>query len=257
MLSVPASWLVLWLFGLAASPSLAANWQPWQHLSGVFDIAGPRTDGRLVAAAGGKLALVSPDGSIAPFAQGTGGYQVASGPEAYIDVSPGQRVSGAGCSFTADEVFAIRPANPIGITRVDTSGHASNFANISGVESLNGIVFDRVGRFDHRLIVTGPHNQHTIVLAVDCKGGQVVITGNAPSVEGGLAIAPSPFGKRGGELIAPDENGGAVWGIAASGRVEQLVQSGIAHGGDIGLESAGFVPAGFVAGGGYAYVADR
>ncbi|HVH65842.1 MAG TPA: hypothetical protein VM674_07365, partial [Candidatus Acidoferrum sp.] len=166
-------------------------------------------------------------------------------------------VSGAGCSFTADEVFAIRPVNPIGITRVDTSGHASNFANISGVDSLNGIVFDRVGHFDHRLIVTGPHNQHTIVLAVDCKGGRVVITGNAPPVEGGLAIAPSSFGKHGGELIAPDENSGAVWSIAASGRVEQLVQSGIAHGGDIGVESAGFVPEGFVAGGGYAYVADR
>lgn len=252
-----AAWLFLWIFGLAASPSITATWQPWGHLSGVFDIAGPRTDGQLVAAAGGKLFLLSADGSMAPFAQDTGGYRVASGPEAYIDVSPGQRVSGAGCSFAADDVFALRPAQPIGITRVDASGHASNFVNISGVDSLNGIVFDRVGRFGHRLIVTGPHNQHTIVLAIDCTGSQVIITDNAPPVEGGLAVAPSSFGKHGGDLIAPDENSGAVWGIAASGHVEQLVQSGIAHGGDIGVESAGFVLPGFISGGGFAYVADR
>lgn len=232
MLPVFTYWVIVWMSVLAAASSLPASWQQWQHLSGVFDIAGPRTDGRLVAAAGGKLFLIGADGSTGPFAQGAGGYQIASGPEAYFDVSPGQRVSGAGCSFTADEVFAIRPSQPIGITRVDTSGHASNFVNINGVDSLNGIVFDRVGRFDHRLIVTGPHNRHTIVLAVDCKGGQVVITGNAPPAEGGLAVAPSIFGKHGGELIAPDENSGAVWSIAASGRVEQLVQSGIARSGD-------------------------
>jgi hypothetical protein len=35
------------------------------------------------------------------------------------------------------------------------------------------------------------------------------------------------------------------------------VQSGLAHGGDIGVESAGFVPLGFVEGAGVAYLADR
>lgn len=254
---VLAPWLLAWAIGLAAPATVTPAWQSWQHLPGVFDLAGPRSDGRLVAAAGSGLFLVSADGTSAPFADGSGGYRVAAGPEAYIDLSPGLPVAGAGCKFTLDDVFAIRPAAPLGITRVDAQGHASNFVNISGVDSLNGIVFDRVGRFDHRLIVTGPHNQHTTILAIDCKGGVVRITDSAPPAEGGLAIAPSTFGSHGGELIAPDENSGAVWSISATGQAELLVASGIAHGGDIGVESAGFVPPGFVAGSGFAYVADR
>ena len=253
---VLAAWLIASTIGVATT-AVSPTWQSWQHLPGVFDLAGPRSDGRLVAAAGGRLFLVSADGTTAPFAEGSGGYRVASGPEAYIDVSSGLHVSGASCSFTPDDVFAIRPSAPLGITRVDAQGHVSNFVDVSGVDSLNGIVFDRVGRFDHRLIVTGPHNQHTTVLAIDCKGGILSITDSAPPVEGGLVIAPSTFGSHGGELIAPDENSGAVWSISASGQAELLVASGIPHGGDIGVESAGFVPPGFIAGGGFAYVADR
>ena len=252
-----APWLIAGTIGVATAAAASPTWQSWQHLPGVFDLAGPRSDGRLVAAAGGRLFLVSSDGTMTPFAEGSGGYRVASGPEAYIDVSPGLRVSGAGCSFMPDDVFAIRPTAQLGITRVDAQGHASNFVNISGVDSLNGIVFDRVGRFDHRLIVTGPHNQHTTILAIDCKGGVVTITDGAPPVEGGLAAAPSTFGSHGGDLIAPDENSGAVWTISAAGRAQLLVASEIPHGGDIGVESAGFVPPGFIAGGGFAYVADR
>ena len=257
MALVLAPWLIAWTLGAIAAAGITPAWQPWQHLPGVFDLAGPRSDGRLVAAAGSGLFLVSSDGKTAPFAQGTGGYQVASGPEAYIDVSPGLHVSGAGCRFTADDVFAIRPSAPLGITRIDAQGHASNFVTISGVDSLNGIAFDRVGRFDHRLLVSGPHNQHTTILAIDCKGGIVRVTDSAPPVEGGLAVAPSTFGSHGGDLIAPDENSGAVWTISATGQAQLLVASGIPHGGDIGVESAGFVPPGLISGGGFAYVADR
>ena len=83
------------------------------------------------------------------------------------------------------------------------------------------------------------------------------ITDAAPPAEGGVAVAPSGFGTHAGELIAPDENSGAVWAITASGHSELLVASGMAHGGDIGVESAAFVPSGFMARGGTAYVADR
>src|SRR5439155_27092330 len=153
--------------------SATVSWQPWQHLSGVFDLAGPRSDGRLVVAAGGRLFLVATDGAIAPFADGQGGYQVASGPEAYLDVSPGLHVGSANCNFARDDVFVIRPTPPIGITRVDPQGHATNFVDLTGVDSLNGIVFDTVGRFDHRLLVSGLRNQHSTIVAVDCKGGGV------------------------------------------------------------------------------------
>jgi len=241
--------------GLAPAASL--SWQPWQHLAGAFDVAGPRSDGELVAAGGSGLFLVSPNGTMTPFANGPNGYHGAAGAEAYLDVSPGLHVASAGCDFARDDIFILRTSAPLGITRVDASGHATNFANITGVDTLGGIIFDSAGRFDHRLLVTGPHNQHSTVLAIDCKAGIVPITRTAPTVEGGLAVAPLGFGTHGGELIAPDELSGAVWAIAPSGQATLLVQSSIAHGQDTGVESAGVVPAGFVARGGTAYVADR
>jgi hypothetical protein len=240
--------------GLA--PATSVTWEPWQHLVGVFDMAGPRSDGQLVVAAGGSLFLMSPSGTITPYANGPGGYHVGVGPETYIDVSPGSHVAGAGCDFNRDDVFALRLTAPLGITRIDPQGRATNFANITGVDGLNGIVFDTVGRFDHRLLVSGPHMGRTAILAIDCKGGIVTITSSGPALEGGLAIAPSSFGTHGGDLIAPDENGGVILSITASGQSSILVQSNIARGGDIGVESAGFVPPGFSASG-FAYVADR
>ena len=101
------------------------------------------------------------------------------------------------------------------------------------------------GRFDHRLLVTGPHGQLSTVLAIDCKGGTALITQVAPPLEGGLAVAPAGFGTHAGELIAPDESSGAILAISAGGQSTILVASGIAHGGDIGVESAAFIPPGF------------
>src|SRR2546421_9258129 len=190
--------ITLWAYVFAVV-SATVSWQPWQHLSGVFDLAGPRSDGRLVAAAGGRLFLVASDGAIAPFADGPGGYQVASGPESYLDVAPALHVSGANCDFARDDVYVIRPTPPIGITRVDSRGRATNFVDITGVDGLSGIVFDTVGRFDHRLLVAGPHNQHSTIIAVDCKGGTVTITSSAPPIEGGFAVAPTGFGAHAGD----------------------------------------------------------
>src|SRR5439155_12289196 len=127
------------------------------------------------------------DGTILPGAEGPGGYVVASGAEAYLDVPPGLHVTGSSCDFERDDVFIIRPSAPLGITRVDPSGHATNFTNITGVDSLNGIVFDTVGRFDHRLLVTGPHNSHLSVLAIDCKAVILAISDAVSTPKGGLA----------------------------------------------------------------------
>jgi hypothetical protein len=94
------------------------------------------------------------------------------------------------------------------------------------------------------------------VLAIDCAGGVRTITTHAPVMEGGIAVAPASFSRYGGDLITPNELTGQVFAIGPDGTAATLAVSGLPHGGDIGVESAGFVPAGF-GGGDSAYLADR
>jgi hypothetical protein len=75
-------------------------------------------------------------------------------------------------------------------------------------------------------------------------------------VEGGLAVAPPGFGAFGGALIAPDELSGYIYAIAADGSVSTVAKPALPTGGDIGVESLGFVPPGFMRGG-EVYYADR
>jgi hypothetical protein len=153
-----AAALLLVVFGaLVAVPVAAAppTWQPVAKVAGIFDVGGPRKDGWLVVAGSGRLYLVDPQGAVTPFAQGPGGYADDRGAEAYIAVSPGLHPGGPGCDFVAGDVYILRTHAPLGITRVDVQGHKSAFATIPGVQSLNGIAFDTVGFFGHRLLATG------------------------------------------------------------------------------------------------------
>jgi hypothetical protein len=68
------------------------------------------------------------------------------------------------------------------------------------------------------------------------------ITRTAPRVEGGNAVAPSTFGRFAGDLIAPSETTGQIFAITPRGDSELVANSGLPHGNDIGVESAGFVP---------------
>src|SRR5207302_11177503 len=130
------------------------------------------------------------------------------------------------------------------------------FTTISGVDTLNGIAFDRYGRFGNRLLVTGPHRGRTVVDAIDCTGKTTLVTDSAPVMEGGMEVAPPTFGAYGGDLIATDELSGRIIAVTAEGTTLTVAQNGLPHGGDVGAESAGFVPAGFLAGGA-ADLADR
>ncbi len=237
----------------------SAGWEQWQHLEGVVDVAGPRTDGKLVAVAAGRLLLVSPDGTITPFSRGVDGY-VAAGKddEAYVAMVPvgGLTVDTAGCSFNADDVFVLHLGSPQAVDRVDPAGHSQRFAVVPDVEMLNGIALDTTGRFGHRLLVSGSHAGGTKVAAIDCKGGVSAIRDMAPQFEGGLAVAPASFGHYAGQLIAPDENSGRIWAIASDGKATEIARPELPTGGDTGVESLGFVPPGF-ARGGRAYLADR
>jgi hypothetical protein len=242
--------------GTAAAVPL--RWQKALHVRQVVDVTSPRGDGRMVVAANGRLGLLRPGGGgIAPFARGRSGYSTRRGPEPYVALSPGLSVAGAGCRFPRDSVYALEPSGATGVIAVSARGKARRLVRLhTPGRLLDGIAFDITGRFGHRLLVTAARGGHATVFAVDCRGHARTITHSAPEVEGGIAVAPAGFGRFGGLLIAPDERSGRIIAIAPSGHASLVAASGLPHGGDIGVESGGFVPRGFGAGS-TAYLADR
>lgn len=250
LLMAVAMILVLAPSGAAAAP--APTWHSLVHLEGVFDVAGPTPDGRVVVAGSKGLFLLGPGASMARFAPG---YRGETG-EAYLTVSPGLDVGGAGCRFEAGDVFVLRLGGTPGVLRIGADGAAHDFAALPGMGTLNGIVFDSAGRFGHRLLVSGGLHGGTSVAAVDCHGARTQVTDSAPALEGGLAVAPAGFGRFAGDLVGPDELSGRLIAITPDGSVSTMADSGLPSGQDVGVESLGFVPSGFLAGG-TAYVADR
>jgi hypothetical protein len=221
----------------------------------VVDVAGPRPDGALVAAAGGRLFTVTRDGAVAPFSS----YSTAPGPESYIAMSPGLDVpAGPTCRFEAGDVFALELSTPpLGVMQVTVDGRSARFVDLPGAEALYGIAFDTTGRFGNRLLVAGRGQDRTVLFSIDCRGRVTTLTTDAPALEGGMAVAPQTFGDHGGDLIGVDENSGDIVFIRFDGTSGVLVKSGLPAGGDIGVEGVGFIPDNFIARGGDAYLADR
>lgn len=252
--------LVLALVALAPDTAYGADvsWEQWRAFAGVFDVDGPRADGSLIVAGSAALYLVDPAGTAIPFARGPGGYHEDPGAEAYLALSRSGHVAAANCEFAPDETYLLRLHVPIGINRVNAAGDESGpFVNLTGVDSLNGIAFDTTGAFDHRLLVTGASGGKTVIFAIDCTGAVQTITRSAPVLEGGLAVAPGTFGSFGGALIAPDELSGKIYAVGPTGAVSQVAKPALPTGGDIGVESVGFVPPGLITRGGAVYYADR
>lgn len=195
---------------------------------------------------------MTPSGITSDFAPG---YAVGDGPEEYIALSPGLAVDGAGCQFARDEVLALDLGNPLGVRQISPDGQVSHLATVAGVSGLTGITLDTEGRFGHRLLVVGPTTAgKTGVFAIDCSGAVQAIGEVATPLEGGIAVAPPDFGAYGGQLIAADETGGSIYAVSPTGRLSTVVASGLPAGGDIGVESVGFVPP---TGADAAYLADR
>jgi len=234
-------------------------WEQWHSRPGVVDVAGPLSTGELMVAAGPSLFRVRRDDgreSELSLAYSLPPLAPPAGTEPYIAVPP-QEVTGGTCPFPRDTVFALRPASPGAVMSIDPLGTVSTFTSLADSGRLNGITFDTVGRFGHRLVVTGGlSGGHTAVVAIDCHGAATTLTRNAPRVEGGLTIAPTALAGFGGDLIAPDEASGNVLAIDPSGTSTVIAQSGVPTGDDIGVEGVAFVPPGFLAGG-TAYTADR
>jgi hypothetical protein len=207
----------------------------------------------MVAAAAGKLHLVSRDGTISPF----GDYATDPGPESYLTMVSGDGSQGPGCRFEAGDVYALELARPLGLVRVTVDGRASRFAELDDMEFLGGIAFDATGRFGNRLLVVVRRQGRTAVVAVDCRGARTVVADGVPTMEGGVAVAPEGFGMHGGELIGADELSGDVVFVRADGQSGVLATSGLPAGGDVGVESVGFVPPEFAERRGSVFVADR
>jgi hypothetical protein len=227
----------------AVSSSSRARWTPVVRVRRVLDLSGPRSDGTVVLAADKRLALLSRSGAVRPFARGPGGYLNPGGEEPYIALSTAARVPGASCAFPQDSVYVLRLQRHPGVTSVDRQGNARPFAALPAGGLESGVAFDPTGGFARRLLVTVTKGSRTALYAIDCRGSVSTVTTSAPKLEGGITVAPAGFGRFAGDVIAPDENSGRVWAISPDGRSSLLAESGLAHGGDIGVESAGFVPA--------------
>ena len=240
-------------------PAVAATpptWQAVAKIPGIVDVGGPRADGWLVVMGSAKLWLVDPLGAATPY---PGTYADDRGAEAYLTVipppPPGAPGIAAGCSFSPGDLYILRLHSPLGITKVDIHGAKSTFAAIPNVTALNAITFDTNGSFGGRLVVTGTAGAgKSEVATVDCAGTVSVITRTAPTMEGGVAIAPKGFGAFAGMLIGPDEVSGNIYAVAADGTSQTVVASGLPKGTDIGVEGLGFVPHGWH---GNLYFADR
>ena len=227
-----------------------------RRVPGVVGLAGPRPDGSFVVAASGDLSVLAAGGPLRPFARGPRGYVTARGPEPYIALSENAVVAGAGCSFSQDTLYAVEPGRQPGVILVDARGRARRVVDLPAGLLPDGIAFDGVGRFGHRLLVAVLGSRATTLVALDCNGAKRTVAVRAPVVEGGAVVAPTSFGRFGGDLIVPDEHTGRVVAIDPGGRAITVVRSGLPSGSDIGVESAGFVPPGFGPTGA-AYLADR
>lgn len=226
----------------AAPAATPAHWRSLRHVRGVVDLTAPAGDGTIVVAARGRLQTLSPTAGLKPFAPR---YAAPPGLEPYLVRSLAKRVAGAGCAFPAGGLYALRLAGGNGVTAVSRGGTPHKLASLPHQGLEDGIAFDTTGRFGYRLLVTRTRAGRTTVTSVDCRGQVRVVTNRAPRVEGGLAVAPRGFGAFGGDLIAPNELSGKLYAIAPDGTSTLIADSGLPHGQDIGVESAGFVPAHF------------
>ena len=234
---------------------LPAHWLSLQHIPAVVDLAGPRQDGRLVLAMRGRLSLLGSSGLVG-FARGKDGYATDRGTEPYLAVAPGTPAGSSQCAFPMGDIYALDPGRAPAVIRIGVRGHASRFASLPKGSFPNGIAFDTTGGFDHRLLVSVAADRSTSIVSIDCRGSVRTLTRRAPRVEGGIVVAPPSFGTFAGDLIAPDEIGGSIYAIGPSGSARIVASSGLPHGGDIGVESEGFVPAG-ISRRSAAYLADR
>jgi hypothetical protein len=221
----------------ASSARRPAHWKAFAHVTRPLDLAGPRADGSLVLAAAGQLWVLERSGAVRRFVPA---YQSPGGEEAYIALAP--RPPAAPRCFGRGAVYALKVPGPHGLLKIGPGNRVQPFVTLRAKGLADGITFDQVGHFGHRLLVTINAGSRTTVDAIDCHGHVRTITRHAPRVEGGIVVAPRGFGRFAGDLIASGEVSGKVFAVDPSGRTALVADSRLPHGGDIGVESEAFLP---------------
>jgi hypothetical protein len=135
--------------GAAAGVSPAAaqtpfEWEPLLAAPGVVDLAGPRRDGRFVAATGDQLSVFRPGGRLQPFADGPGGYFNPLTGEPYIALVTRGRTGEPAARSSATRCVIAFGAN--GSSRAIAASGLPAGPDL-GVESV-GFVPKRFGRGD-------------------------------------------------------------------------------------------------------------
>ena len=195
----------------------------------------------MVVAAAGTLSLLQGT-TLSPFARGPGGYTSSAG-EPYIALSNHRRVRSARCAFARDDVFAIEPGDNPSVIRITAAGKAQPFASLMPGLFLAGLGFDTVGDYGYRLLVAATAGSDTSLIAIDCRGRAKVLA-QTPStyVEGGMAVAPRNFGRLERPLRRRRRTAATSSPSTARAAPTPSSASGLPKGGDIGVESVGFIP---------------
>src|SRR5262249_2677245 len=148
-----------------SSAAKLAHWKPFVHVTRPLDLAGPRADGSLVLAAAGQLWLLDRTGAVRPFASA---YKSPGGEGAYIALAP-RTPAALGC-FGRGAVYALKVPGPHGLLKIGPGNQVRPFVTLRAKGLVDGITFDQVGDFGHRLLVTVNNGSRTTIDAIDCRG---------------------------------------------------------------------------------------
>ena len=202
------------------------GWPPQRRASGAGNARRPVPD-----AAGGLPV---------PFARGPQGYAGSPG-EPYIALAKGRRVPGAGCAFGRDVVFALDPDATPGIVRVDRRAGAAGLRIFpSGPFPPGSPSTPSVGSaiaFSSRRSQRARRRcTHSIAVAAPGPWRLALRT-----LRAGSRWRPHLRPLRGHADCCLRGNRADLL-LGPGGRVRLVAESGLPAGGDIGVESVGFVP---------------
>jgi hypothetical protein len=197
------------IIGVDLQPALAATPSPFTHMSRPNSIAA--LPDRLVATrfCARKVLSISDIGTITNFADlpATGGLCLGR------DLAVSSGLGG----FPRNHVFVVQEQTIYSIPQ--TGGSATRFATIPSLpNSDSSLTFDRVGTFDHMLIVT---DRRGSVWTVNSTGRATRIADVGVHIEG-PEVAPLSFDPAGGKILVSNDFDDRIYAVGANGSVSPV-----------------------------------